>query len=179
MLRDIIIWPDPLLKRTAESVTEFDESIRTLVADMFETMYSADGVGLAAPQVGQLRNIITVDTRPRQPESKPVAMINPVILKKEGSTLYLEGCLSLPGEAEEIERATNVRVKFQDVDGTEHEMDCDGLLAIVVQHESDHLNGVMFTDHVSVLKRELIRKRMKRLKASMAAERERDSRPSL
>jgi len=175
MLRDIVIWPDPILKSKAEPVSKFDESIRTLVNDMFETMYSADGVGLAAPQLGLLQKIITLDTRPRQPESKPVAMINPVILKKEGTTLYLEGCLSLPGEAEEIERAANVRVKFQDVDGVEQEMDCDGLLAIVVQHESDHLNGVMFTDHVSVLKRELIRKRMKRLKAGMAAQRERDS----
>jgi peptide deformylase len=179
MLRDILIWPDPLLKKSAEPVTTFDESIRTLVADMFETMYSADGVGLAAPQVGQLKNIIVLDTRPRQPESKPVAMINPVILKKEGSTLYMEGCLSVPGEAEEVDRAQNVRVKFQDVDGTVHEYDCEGLLAIAVQHETDHLHGVMFTDHISVLKRELIRKRMKRLKADMAAERERDSRASL
>jgi peptide deformylase len=104
-------------------------------------------------------------------------MINPVILKKEGSTLYMEGCLSLPGEAEEVERASNIRVKFQDVDGTEHELDCDGLLAIAVQHETDHLHGVMVTDHISVLKRELIRKRMKRLKAGMAAER--DSRATL
>jgi peptide deformylase len=176
MLRDIIVWPDPVLKKSAEPVTKFDESIRALVADMFETMYSADGVGLAAPQIGQLKNIIVVDTRPRQPESKPVAMINPVILKKEGSLLYMEGCLSVPGEAEEVERAENIRVKYQDVDGTVHEHDCDGLLAICVQHETDHLHGVMFTDHVSVLKRELIRKRMKRLKAEMAAERERDSR---
>jgi peptide deformylase len=179
MLRDIIIWPDPALKKVAEKVTRFDESIRSLVADMFETMYSADGVGLAAPQIGQLKNIIVLDTRPRQPESKPVAMINPVILKKEGSTLYMEGCLSVPGEAEEVERAENIRVKFQDVDGAEHEYDCEGLLAIAVQHEADHLHGLMFTDHISVLKRELIRKRMKRLKADMAAERGRDSRATL
>ncbi|HEY8206426.1 MAG TPA: peptide deformylase [Myxococcaceae bacterium] len=170
MVREIIIWPDPVLKQTAAPVTQFDETLRTLVADMFETMYSADGVGLAAPQLGLLKNLIVLDTRPRQPESKPVAMINPVILTKEGSTLYMEGCLSLPGEAEEVERATNIRVKFQDVDGTQHEYDCDGLLAIAVQHETDHLHGLMFTDHVSSLKRELIRKRMKRLKADMAAQ---------
>ncbi|HYV48546.1 MAG TPA: peptide deformylase [Myxococcaceae bacterium] len=179
MLRDIIIWPDPILKKPTEPVTAFDESLRALVADMFETMYSADGVGLAAPQVGQLKSIITLDTRVRQPESKPTALINPVILKTEGTSYFLEGCLSLPGEAEEIERAKNVRVKYQDVDGTEHEMDCEGLFATVVQHEADHLKGVMLTDHLSVLKRELMRKRMKRIKASMDAERERDSRASL
>jgi peptide deformylase len=171
MVREIIIWPDPVLKKSAEPITQFDADLRTLVADMFETMYSADGVGLAAPQVGLLKNLIVLDTRPRQPESKPVAMINPVILKKEGTTLYMEGCLSLPGEAEEVERAANIRVKFQDVDGTEREYDCDGLLAIAVQHETDHLHGLMVTDHISSLKRELIRKRMKRLKSDMAAQR--------
>jgi peptide deformylase len=177
MVREIIVWPDPVLKKKAEPITTFDQALRTLVADMFETMYSADGVGLAAPQLSLLKNLIVLDTRPRQPESKPVAMINPVILKKEGTTLYMEGCLSLPGEAEEVERAANVRVKFQDVDGTEHEYDCDGLLAVAVQHEMDHLQGIMVTDHISALKRELIRKRMKRLKADLAAER--DSRATL
>ena len=171
MVREIIIWPDPVLKKSAAAVTQFDEALRTLVADMFETMYSADGVGLAAPQVGLLKNLIVLDTRPRQPESKPVAMINPVIQNQEGSILYVEGCLSLPGEAEEVERAANVRVKFQDVDGVDHVVDCDGLLAIAVQHETDHLQGTVFVDHISALKRELIRKRMKRLKADRASDR--------
>jgi peptide deformylase len=171
MVREILIWPDPVLKKVAAPVTKFDESLRTLIAEMFETMYAADGVGLAAPQVGLLQNVIVLDTRPRQPESRPVAMINPVIQAKEGTVLYVEGCLSLPGEAEEIERAANVRVKFQDVDGVEQVMDCDGLLAIAVQHESDHLQGTMFVDHISALKRELIRKRMKRLKAERASQR--------
>jgi len=169
MVREILIWPDPVLKKMAAPVTQFDESLRILIAEMFETMYAADGVGLAAPQVGLLQNVIVLDTRPRQPESKPVAMVNPVIQAKEGTVLYVEGCLSLPGEAEEIERAANVRVKFQDVDGVEQVMDCDGLLAIAVQHESDHLQGTMFVDHISALKRELIRKRMKRLKAERAS----------
>jgi peptide deformylase len=171
MVREILIWPDPTLKKSATAVTKFDETIRTLVADMFETMYAADGVGLAAPQVGVLKNIIVLDTRPRQPESRPVAMINPEILTKEGSTLYVEGCLSLPGEAEEVERATKVRVRFHDVEGKVHEEDCDGLLAIAVQHETDHLHGTVFVDHISALKRELIRKRMKRLKADKDAKR--------
>src|SRR5262245_57005891 len=107
MVREILIWPDPALKKVATPVTKFDETIRTLVDDMFETMYAADGVGLAAPQVGVLKNLIVLDTRPRQPESKKIAMINPVILKLEGTTTYVEGCLSLPGEAEEVERALN------------------------------------------------------------------------
>jgi len=171
MVREILIWPDPVLKKAAAPVTKFDESLRTLIAEMFETMYAADGVGLAAPQVGLLQNVIVLDTRPRQPESRPVAMVNPVIQAKEGTILYVEGCLSLPGEAEEIERAANVRVKFQDVDGVDQVMDCDGLLAIAVQHESDHLQGTMFVDHISALKRELIRKRMKRLKADRASQR--------
>lgn len=172
MVREILIWPDPVLKKLATPVTQFDESLRTLIADMFETMYAADGVGLAAPQVGLLKNVIVLDTRPRQPESKPIAMINPSIVKKEGTILYVEGCLSLPGEAEEVERAANVRVKFQDVDGVERELDTDGLLAIAVQHETDHLQGTVFVDHVSTLKRELIRKRMKKLKTERAEQRD-------
>jgi len=176
MLREIVIWPDPILKQVGTPVTQFDEVLRTLVADMFETMYASDGVGLAAPQVRVLKNLIVLDTRPRQPDSTPVAMINPVILKKEGSLVYSEGCLSLPGEFEDVERATNIRVKYQDVDGTEHEIDCDGLLSIAVQHEADHLLGIVFPDHISALKRELVRKRMKRLKANMAAQKKAEER---
>jgi peptide deformylase len=165
MVREILIWPHPLLKKKASPVAKVDDSIRALVADMFETMYAADGVGLAAPQIGILKNIIVLDTRPRQPESKPVAMINPQIIASEGQCLYTEGCLSVPGEAEDVERAAKVTVKFLDPEGQEQTMECDGLLAIAVQHETDHLNGTLFVDHISVLKRELIRKRMKRLKA--------------
>ncbi|HVE13068.1 MAG TPA: peptide deformylase [Elusimicrobiota bacterium] len=168
MLREILVWPDPILKQSAKPVTKFDDSIKTLVADMFETMYAADGVGLAAPQVGVLHNIIVLDTRARQPESKPITMINPQILTKEGTVLYVESCLSLPGEAEEVERAARVRVRFHDVDGNAQEMDCDGLLAIAVQHEEDHLQGMVFVDHISSLKREMARKRMKRLKSLRA-----------
>lgn len=169
MVREILIWPDPTLKKSAVPVATVDDSVRTLVADMFETMYSADGVGLAAPQVGELKNVIVLDTRPRQPDSRPLAMINPQILSKEGTTTYTEGCLSIPGEAEEVERAAKVKVKFLDVEGKEQELDCEGLLAIAVQHETDHLSGTVFVDHVSALKRELIRKRMKKLKAEKAA----------
>jgi peptide deformylase len=169
MVREILIWPDPILKKAASPVAQVDDSIRALVVDMFETMYAADGVGLAAPQVGVLKNVIVLDTRPRQPDSRPLAMINPQIIVKEGTRVYTEGCLSIPGEAEDVERADKVRVKFLDVNGNEQELDCEGLLATAVQHEADHLLGTVFVDHVSTLKRELIRKRMKKLKADRAA----------
>jgi peptide deformylase len=168
MVREILIWPDPLLKKKASPVAKVDSSLRTLVSDMFETMYSAEGVGLAAPQVGILKNVIVLDTTPRQPESKPVAMINPEIIAAEGKTVYNEGCLSIPGEAEDVERSAKVTVKFLDVDGNEQTLECEGLLSIAVQHEMDHLLGTVFVDHISVLKRELIKKRMKKLKAERA-----------
>jgi peptide deformylase len=170
MMREILIWPDARLKKKAAAVSRVDDATRALVKDLFETMYYADGVGLAAPQVGVLQRVIVLDTTPRQPESKPVAMINPRILSVEGITVYSEGCLSVPGEAEEVERAAKVTVRFLDPEGTEQELSAEGLLAIAIQHETDHLNGVMFVDHISVLKRELIRKRMKRLKLDRKAE---------
>src|SRR5688500_5379672 len=117
MLREILIWPHPVLKKKAAPVEKVDASIRGLVDDMFETMYSADGVGLAAPQVGVLKRIIVLDATPRQPESQPIAMINPEIIATDGITTYREGCLSLPGEAEDVERAARVSVRFLDVNG--------------------------------------------------------------
>lgn len=166
MVREILIWPHPVLKQKALPVTQVDDAVRTLVQDMFETLYAADGVGLAAPQIGVLQRVIVLDTRPRQPKSEPLAMINPEIISMEGKTRYEEGCLSIPGESENVERATVVTVRYLDVEGKEHTRVCDGLLAIAVQHETDHLNGVVYVDHVSSLKREFIRKRMKRLKDS-------------
>ena len=131
-------------------------------------MYAADGVGLAAPQIGVLQRVIVLDTTARQPEAKPIAMINPVIVALEGTITYNEGCLSVPGEAEDVDRAAFATVTFLDVDGVQNTMRCEGLLAIAVQHETDHLEGTMFVDHLSSLKRELIRKRMKRLKTHRA-----------
>jgi peptide deformylase len=168
MVREILIWPHPVLKQKAKPVAKVDDSVRTLVKDMFETMYAADGVGLAAPQVGILQRVIVLDTTPRQDTAKPIAMINPEIIGMEGETTYTEGCLSIPGEAEDVDRAAFVTVKFLDVEGQEQTLRCDGLLAIAVQHEVDHLDGTVFVDHVSTLKRELIRKRMKKLKTERA-----------
>ena len=170
MVREILVWPHPVLKQKATPVEVVDDSIRTLVKDMFESMYAADGVGLAAPQVGVLKRVIVLDTTPRQPESKPLAMINPEIITLEGETTYREGCLSIPGEAEDVDRAQSVLVRYLDENGKPQELKADGLLAIAIQHETDHLQGVMFVDHVSTLKRELIRKKMKKLQLSIEAD---------
>ncbi len=180
MVREILIWPDPTLKKKATQVTAVDDSTRALVQDLFDSMYAADGVGLAAPQIGQLKTVIVLDTRPRQPESKPIAMINPEILElSEEHILYTEGCLSIPGEAEEVDRAKTVRVRYLDEQGQSQELVADGLLAIAIQHETDHLYGTMFVDHISMLKREMIRKRMKKLKSDREAEKEEQSEAAL
>jgi peptide deformylase len=178
MVHEILVWPHPVLKQKAQPVANVNDEVRTLIKDLFESMYAADGVGLAAPQIGVLKNVIVLDTTPRQPEARPVAMVNPEILSLEGKLTYREGCLSVPGEAEEVERAAVVTVRFLDENGNEQTLRCEGLLAVAVQHETDHLKGVMFVDHISSLKRELIRKRMKKLQASMKAEQQRDQKPA-
>lgn len=170
MVREILIWPHPTLKQPAQPVAQVDDEVRQLIKDLFESMYDADGVGLAAPQVGVLKNVIVLDTRPRQPDSKPIAMVNPEIVEFIGKLTYKEGCLSIPGEAEDVERAAEIVVRYLDEQGAQQTLRADGLLAIAVQHETDHLRGTVFVDHVSALKRELIRKRMKRLQASRSEE---------
>jgi len=171
MVREIVIWPDPVLKEVAKPVDRVDDGIRRLLDDMAETMYAADGVGLAAPQIAVLKRVIVIDTSPRQEGQKLIHLVNPEIVKTEGETTYTEGCLSIPGEAEDVERAAKVWVRAHGRDGKQFELECEGLLAIAVQHEYDHLQGTLFVDHLSSLKRELIRKRMKKLKAEQQAER--------
>jgi len=171
MIREIIIWPDPILKAVAKPVDSVDDTTRRLLDDMAETMYAADGVGLAAPQVAVGKRCIVIDTSPRQEGQKLILLVNPQIVKTEGETTYTEGCLSIPGEAEEVERATKVWVRALDYFGKPFELECEGLLSIAVQHETDHLEGTLFVDHLSSLKRELIRRRMKKLKHDRAAER--------
>lgn len=170
MVREILIWPDPALKEIAPPVDRVDDGIRRLLDDLAETMYAADGVGLAAPQIAERKRVIVIDTSPRQEGQQLIHLVNPEIVKYEGQTTYTEGCLSLPGEAEEVERAAKVWVRALDYRGKPFELEADGLLAIAVQHETDHLNGTLFVDHLSSLKREIIKKRMKRLKAERAAE---------
>ena len=169
MIREIRLWPDPVLRRRALPVEAVDSSLRTLVNDMFETMYSAPGVGLAAPQIGVLQRVLVLDTRPRQPEVQPVAMINPRILSSEGGpSLYREGCLSIPGEAEEVERPAVVTVEFLDVDGQVQRLRCEGLLATAAQHEMDHLDGRLYVDYLPMLQRLSMRRRAKRRKQERA-----------
>ncbi len=170
MVRDIVIWPDPILKKPAAAVARVDDEIRKLIDDMAETMYAAEGVGLAAPQVGVSKRIVVIDTSPRQEGQKLIHLVNPKIVKVEGETVYTEGCLSVPGEAEEVERAAKVWVESLDRDGKAIEIVGEGLLAIALQHEIDHVDGIVFVDHLSSLKRELIRKRMKKLKAERESE---------
>src|SRR5512140_3918150 len=170
MIREIIIWPDPVLKEVARPVERVDDDVRRLLDEMTETMYAADGVGLAAPQIAELKRLIVIDTSPRQEGQKLIHLVNPVIVRTEGVTTYTEGCLSIPGEAEEVERAAKIWVRALDYAGKEFELECEGLLAIAVQHEHDHLQGTLFVDHLSSLKRELIRRRMKKLKAERAAD---------
>jgi peptide deformylase len=171
MVREIVIWPDPILTQKAKPVDALDDTVRRLLDDMAETMYAADGVGLAAPQIGELRRMIVIDTSPRQEGQRLLHLVNPEIVRKEGVATWTEGCLSIPGEAEDVERADKVWVRALGRDGKAFELECDELLAIAVQHEHDHLQGTVFVDHLSSLKRELIRRRMKKLKLEQAAER--------
>ena len=170
MVREIVIWPDPVLKKVARPVDRVDDSIRRLLDDMAETMYAADGVGLAAPQVAEPVRCIVIDTSPRQEGQRLIHLVNPEIVKLEGVTTYTEGCLSIPGEAEDVERAAKVWVRALDRSGAPFELECEGLLAIAVQHETDHLDGTVFVDHLSSLKREVIRRRMKKLKSERTTE---------
>ncbi len=164
MVREVLVYPDPTLKQKAKQVGRVDDSIRTLVKDMADTMYAEDGVGLAAPQVGVLKRIIVIDTSARQEGEKLRIFINPELSSADGRTKYTEGCLSIPGEAEEIERFAKVTVRALDEQGEQFELDAEGLLAIALQHEMDHLDGVLFVDRLSSLKRGLIRKRMLKFK---------------
>jgi peptide deformylase len=171
MIREIIIWPDPVLKEIAKPIDRVDDDVRRLLDDMSETMYAADGVGLAAPQIGVLKRCVVIDTSPRQDGQKLIHLVNPVIVRGEGRTTYTEGCLSIPGEAEDVERYEKVTVRALDYFGKEFELGCDGLLSIASQHETDHLDGTLFVDHLSSLKREIIKRRMKKLKQDRAVER--------
>jgi peptide deformylase len=165
MVREVLVYPDPTLKQKAKSVAKVDDAVRQLVKDMVETMYAEDGIGLAATQIGVLKRILVIDTSPRQEGQKLMIFINPELVSAEGRTKYTEGCLSIPGESEEIERFAKVTVRALNEKGDSFDVVADGLLAIALQHEMDHLDGVLFVDRLSSLKRGLIRKRMLKYKA--------------
>jgi len=168
-LRDIIILPDRRLRLVSDPVGKITAEIKTLVADMFDTMYEAPGIGLAAIQVGVPLRIVTMDVSKKEDEKEPRVFINPEITwSSEESNVYEEGCLSIPDVHEDVERPARVKVRWLDLDGKPHEEEASGLFATCIQHEIDHLNGVLFIDHISKLKRDRIVKKF--VKAAKRAE---------
>jgi peptide deformylase len=159
-LRDILILPDPRLRLVSDPVKKVDAETRRLIEDMFETMYAAPGIGLAAIQVGVPARIITMDLAKKDEEAQPQVLINPEVLSaSEQKAAYEEGCLSIPEYYEEVARPAQVKVKYLDLEGKPREVDATGLLATCLQHEIDHLNGVLFIDHISKLKRDRVIKK--------------------
>ena len=154
----ILEFPDPRLRKKATPVSDVDYELRTLIDNMFETMYAAPGIGLAATQVNVHKRLLVADVSANGDE--PYALINPVILEKDGVQVSEEGCLSVPGYYEEVERAEHIRVRYLNRDGEEMETEMTGLLAVCVQHEIDHLDGKLFVDYISEAKRSRIRKRL-------------------
>ncbi len=157
---EILKFPDPRLRNHAKPVKEVDDAIRRLADDMLETMYQAPGIGLAATQVGVAKQLIVVDIS--EEKNQPLVLINPEVVEAEGEEEREEGCLSVPGFYEKVKRAGRVRVRALDRDGQPLDLDLDGLLAVCVQHEIDHLHGKLFVDYLSRLKRERIRKKLEK-----------------
>lgn len=157
-------YGDPVLETSCNPITEFDTpELRELVDNMFETMYAHKGVGLAAPQVGLPQRLTVIDTSAGEDPEKKLVLINPEILEKEGKQVGEEGCLSIPGFREDVSRAMNVKVRAQNLEGEFFEADGKELLARAIQHEIDHLNGILFLSHLSPLKRDMIRRKIRKL----------------
>ncbi|MGD0418763.1 MAG: peptide deformylase [Xanthobacteraceae bacterium] len=167
-LREILKLPDKRLRLVSEPVKRIDAGIRALVEDMFETMYGAPGIGLAGVQIGVAKRVVVMDLSKKEDAHKPLVFINPEITweSKEKST-HEEGCLSIPEYYEDVERPNEVKVKYLDLEGKTHEITAKGLFATCVQHEIDHINGVLFIDHISKLKRDRVTKKF--IKAAKAA----------
>jgi peptide deformylase len=156
----ILEYPDPRLRKKAEPVTAVDDAVRQLAADMLDTMYASNGVGLAATQVDVHRRVIVLDAS--ETRDQPLVLINPELTLTEGTTVSEEGCLSLPGIYDKLSRATRIRVRALGRDGQPFEMEAQGLLGVCIQHEMDHLEGKVFVDYLSELKRQLIRRRLEK-----------------
>jgi peptide deformylase len=164
MIHKIVKLGDPILEQKAERVTEFDtQELNGLIADMFETMYAAKGVGLAAPQIGLGKRISVIDISVGEDENQKLVLINPEITLSDGKQTGEEGCLSIPGFREPVTRANKVTVKAQNAKGDTVELSGEELLARAFQHEIDHLNGILFINHLSALKRDIIRRKVKKL----------------
>ncbi|MGM9402652.1 peptide deformylase [Aliiroseovarius sp. KMU-71] len=169
-IKPILIHPDPRLKKVADAVPDLSDDLRTLADDMLETMYDAPGIGLAAPQIGILKRLIVLDcVRDEDEPRQPLIMFNPeVIQSSDELNVYEEGCLSIPDQFAEVTRPKEVRVQWLDRDGNLQERDFDGLWATCVQHEIDHLNGKLFIDYLKPLKRQMITRKMQKLKRELA-----------
>jgi len=159
-LLDILCFPDSRLRTVAQSVEQVDDSLRSLIDDMLETMYEAPGIGLAATQVNVHKRILVIDVS--EEKNQPLTLINPMILERKGGQEGEEGCLSVPGYYESVERADYVRVEALDRDGRQFELEAEGLLAVCIQHEMDHLEGKLFVDYLSKLKRSRIQKKLEK-----------------
>ncbi len=170
---EILTYPDPRLAQKSAPVTEFGPPLQKICADMLETMYHAPGIGLAAPQVNIHHQIVVIDIDYDSTDEEPVVFsnqnprifVNPRIVSKDGEILFKEGCLSVPGEYEEVLRAERVRVEFQDVHGQPQSLDAEGLLAVAIQHELDHLDGRLFLDRLSFVKSRSLKRKIKKEKA--------------
>ena len=163
--RKIIIEPDPILRRKSENLDTVDDTVRNLMDEMLKTMYEAPGIGLAAVQVGILKRVIVIDISKENQKKKPIFLVNPIIsYKSKNTSTYEEGCLSLPGHFAEIERPAECNVEFVDYEGKKKELKADGLLSTCIQHEVDHLNGILFIDYLSKLKKDFIIKKLKKKK---------------
>ena len=159
--RKIVIEPDPILREKSETLEKVDDELRALLDDMLETMYAAPGIGLAAVQIGILKRLIVIDISKEKENKNPLFLINPEIVSRSKKTsIYEEGCLSLPGHFAEIERPTECEIKFIDYYGKEKELRANGLLSTCIQHEVDHLNGILFVDYLSKLKKDMIVKKL-------------------
>ena len=160
-IRKIIIEPDPILRKKCSPLEKVDDQTRKLMKDMLETMYKAPGIGLAAIQIGILKRIIVIDISKDEEKKNPLFLINPEItFRSKNTSVYEEGCLSLPGQFAEIERPAECHLKYLDFDGKTKELKADGLLSTCIQHEVDHLNGILFIDYLSKLKKNMIIKKL-------------------
>lgn len=162
-LRKILTYPDPVLRQQAEKITVFDDELKQLAADMGETMYDAPGVGLAANQIGVLKQIVVVDVSKSEEEKKFISLVNPVISKGEGSVVGEEGCLSVVECTSKVARFQKIHVTAQDLDGNPLSFDAEDRFARIIQHEVDHLHGKLFIDRLSLLKRNLYKKKLKKI----------------
>jgi len=162
-VRTILHYPEPLLKKISKPVVLFDEALKQFAADMVETMYDAPGVGLAAPQVGVLQRVIVMDCSGKDNPPDLIVAVNPVLVETEGESCEEEGCLSVPEYFANVKRFNQVTMNYQDVDGNAQQRKAEDLLAVAMQHEIDHLQGILFVDHLSPLKRSIFRKKYQKL----------------